>query len=56
MADYKSKLHQMTVEFPIDSWNDSCSESELKYAIDHGAVGRQPIPRLCTRSSSRNGI
>ena len=25
MAAFKSKLHQMTVQFPTDYWNDSCS-------------------------------
>lgn len=46
MATFKSKLHQMTMEFPTDYWNDSCSESELKYAIDNGAVGATANPTI----------
>ena len=42
----KSKLHQMTMEFPTDYWNDSCSEEELKYAISHGAVGATSNPTI----------
>jgi transaldolase len=42
----KSKLHQMTMEFPTDYWNDSCSESELKYAIANGAVGATANPTI----------
>ena len=46
MTAYKSKLHQMTVEFPTDYWNDSCSQEELTYAIDHGAVGATSNPTI----------
>ena len=46
MTTFKSKLHQMTVEFPTDYWNDSCSEEELKYAIHHGAVGATSNPTI----------
>ena len=46
MTDFKSKLHQMTVEFPTDYWNDSCSEEELTYAIRHGAVGATSNPTI----------
>ncbi|HEX5808233.1 MAG TPA: transaldolase family protein, partial [Anaerolineales bacterium] len=46
MAAFKSKLHQMTVEFPTDYWNDSCSEEELTYAINHGAVGATSNPTI----------
>lgn len=42
----KSKLHQMTVEFPTDYWNDSCSQEELTYAIGHGAVGATSNPTI----------
>ena len=42
----KSKLHQMTVEFPTDYWNDSCSLEELTYAIDNGAVGATSNPTI----------
>ena len=47
MTMFKSKLHQMTVQFPTtDYWNDSCSEEELKYAISHGAVGATSNPTI----------
>ncbi|HSK67174.1 MAG TPA: transaldolase family protein, partial [Anaerolineales bacterium] len=46
MTAFKSKLHQMTVEFPTDYWNDSCSVEELKYAIHHGAVGATSNPTI----------
>lgn len=42
----KSKLHQMTLEFPTDYWNDSCSVEELTYAVDHGAVGATSNPTI----------
>ncbi|HET9906964.1 MAG TPA: transaldolase family protein [Anaerolineales bacterium] len=42
----KSKLHQMTMEFPTEYWNDSCSEEELTYAISHGAVGATSNPTI----------
>ena len=46
MPEYKSKLHQMTVEFPTDYWNDSCSQEELTYAVSHGAVGATSNPTI----------
>ena len=36
---YKSRLHEMTQCTPTCLWNDSASIEELKYAIEHGAVG-----------------
>jgi transaldolase len=36
----------MTMEFPTDYWNDSCSEAELTYAISHGAVGATSNPTI----------
>lgn len=36
---YKSPLHQMTQTTPTCLWNDSASVTELKYSIEHGAVG-----------------
>jgi transaldolase len=36
----------MTVEFPTDYWNDSCSVEELTYAISHGAVGATSNPTI----------
>ena len=46
MSTFKSKLHQMTVQFPTDYWNDSCSVEELTYAIGHGAVGATSNPTI----------
>src|SRR5512145_2667132 len=46
MSTYKSKLHQMTMEYPTEYWNDSCSEEELTYAISHGAVGATSNPTI----------
>src|SRR5574339_428368 len=36
----------MTIEHPTDYWNDSCSEEELLYAIDNGAVGATSNPTI----------
>ena len=36
---YKSPLHQMAETTPTCLWNDSASAAELKYSIEHGAVG-----------------
>jgi transaldolase len=36
---YRSPLHNMTQTTPTCLWNDSASISELKYSIEHGAVG-----------------
>jgi transaldolase len=38
-AAYKSPLHKMTQTTPTVLWNDSASVDELKYSIEHGAVG-----------------
>ena len=38
-AAYKSPLHQMSQTTPTCLWNDSASVDELKYSIEHGAVG-----------------
>lgn len=46
MATFRSKLHQMTVEYPTEYWNDSCSKEELTYAISHGAVGATSNPTI----------
>lgn len=46
MTPFKSKLHQMTVQYPTDYWNDSCSVQELTYAIDNGAVGATSNPTI----------
>ena len=39
IAAYKSPLHEMTQVTPTCLWNDSASIQELKYSIEHGAVG-----------------
>jgi transaldolase len=36
----------MTVQFPTEYWNDSCSVEELNYAISHGAVGATSNPTI----------
>jgi transaldolase len=36
---YKSPLHEMTQTTPTCLWNDSAAYEELKYSIEHGAVG-----------------
>ncbi len=41
---YKSPLHKMVVTTDTDLWNDSCSLSELSYAIENGAVGATANP------------
>lgn len=39
MSKYKSPLHEMTQTTPTVLWNDSASQEELRYSIEHGAVG-----------------
>ncbi len=41
---YKSPLHQMSETTVTDYWNDSCSAHELRYGIEHGAVGATTNP------------
>ncbi|MDR3210791.1 MAG: transaldolase [Planctomycetota bacterium] len=41
---YNSPLHQTVMTTPTQFWNDSCSIEELKYAIEHGAVGATTNP------------
>jgi transaldolase len=38
-ATWKSPLHQMTQTTPTCLWNDSADLDELRFAIEHGAVG-----------------
>lgn len=45
-SQYKSKLHQMVLQYPSDYWNDSCSIEELTYAVEHGAVGATTNPTI----------
>jgi len=39
ITTYKSPLHKMTQTSSTCLWNDSASVHELKYSIEHGAVG-----------------
>lgn len=41
---YKSPLHETAVKYGTDFWNDSCSISELEYAMEYGAVGATTNP------------
>ncbi len=36
---FKSPLHEMTQTTPTCLWNDSAALAELRYALEHGAVG-----------------
>jgi transaldolase len=46
MSDIKGKspLHTMTLTSPTEFWNDSCSVSEMTYALEHGATGGTSNP------------
>ena len=44
MNTHKSPLHQMAETTITDYWNDSCTERELSYALEHGAVGATSNP------------
>jgi transaldolase len=46
---YKSPLHKMVETTDTDLWNDSCSVSELSYAIEHGAVGATANPVIVSQ-------
>jgi transaldolase len=43
---FRSPLHKMALTTDTDLWNDSCSPRELKYAIEHGAVGATSNPTI----------
>lgn len=43
---YKSALHQTVSTTDTDYWNDSCSVTELAYAMEHGAVGATSNPSI----------
>lgn len=48
MADH-GKLLETVTKYPCtDIWNDSCSKSELEYAIANGAVGATTNPIIVT--------
>ncbi len=42
--EYKSPLHKTVMTTPTQFWNDSCAISELKPAIENGAVGATTNP------------
>ena len=46
MDKYKGPLHEMAETTDTDLWNDSCSASELTYAIENGAVGATANPSI----------
>ena len=39
VVKFKSPLHEMTQTTPTCLWNDSASIQELRYSLEHGAVG-----------------
>lgn len=41
---YKSVLYEMSKTTPTQFWNDNCSISDLKFALEHGAVGATTNP------------
>src|SRR5271163_895504 len=43
---YKSPLHEMTQTTPTCLWNDSAALDELRYSIEHGAVGATCNPAI----------
>lgn len=43
---FKSPLHQMTQTTPTCLWNDSAALEELRYSIEHGAVGATCNPSI----------
>ncbi|MFH1130560.1 MAG: transaldolase family protein [Pseudomonadota bacterium] len=44
MTIAKSLLHQMTLEYPTEFWNDGCEVNSLRNAIEHGATGATSNP------------
>ena len=43
---YRSPLHEMSCTTPTDYWNDSCNTDELRYGVEHGAVGATTNPTI----------
>lgn len=43
-SQYNSPLQEMASTTTTDFWNDSCSVSELQYAMEYGAVGATTNP------------
>ena len=48
MNQYKSLLHKTVLTTATDFWNDSCSQEELRYSIEHGASGATTNPTIVT--------
>lgn len=46
MASSPTPLQRTANEFATQYWNDSCNESELRYAIENGAVGATSNPTI----------
>ncbi len=45
-STFRSPLHEMASTTPTDLWNDSCATADLKYALEHGAVGATSNPTI----------
>jgi transaldolase len=45
-ATFRSPLHKMVSTTPTELWNDSCAAGDLKYAMEHGAVGATTNPTI----------
>ncbi len=45
-STFRSPLHKMVSTTPTELWNDSCAVGELRYAIEHGAVGATTNPTI----------
>src|SRR5437868_13517488 len=45
-SKFRSPLHKMVSTTPTELWNDSCAVGELRYAIEHGAVGATSNPTI----------
>jgi transaldolase len=43
---YSSPLHKMVSTTVTDLWNDSCAVSDLRYSLEHGAVGATSNPTI----------
>ena len=46
MNQYKSPLHETVSTTATDLWNDSCSQEDLRYSIEHGASGATTNPTI----------
>jgi transaldolase len=45
-SSFRSPLHEMASTTATEFWNDSCAVGELKYALEHGAVGATSNPTI----------